>query len=217
MLSRSFHNAKHEVETLGISTEEAIKRHGEWMTAKEENLIRNMEVKTMKKAVRKTDEWNRVRNVTSISYANGIKIEPMKKAPKTAKVSDCKDYKAITAGFKTTYSKYIAVIKEAECCGECDKILHWIEIDKRLTEAEKADLTEKAEARSKEITEASKKRAERVMQYIKNYIDVAKTSSDAQRIAKWLRKDGKITDTERSLLMKRLTERMAVIAMANIA
>lgn len=93
MLSRSFHNAMREVRDLGISTDSAILKHSEWMTDREINLIKRMEEKTMKKAVRRTvgnGNNARIANITSISYANGLNIKSMKKAPK---VSDCKVFK----------------------------------------------------------------------------------------------------------------------------
>lgn len=150
MLTRSYHNARHEVKSLGISTEEAILKHKEWMTDKEVELIRKMEVKTMKKATRRTHGNGnnaRVSNITSISYAKGLNIKSMRKAPK---VSDCKGSKKLTDR-NEVIAKYVEYVNNAKTLDDTAKIYGWTEKEKRIRPSDKAKIRYMLEMKDREI------------------------------------------------------------------
>lgn len=83
MLTRSFHNALCDIRRNGITVEEAITKHGEWMVdGEEEKLMKLFRKSRTTQRTHGTGNNARPSHITSVTAPTGCKIRKLKKSAK---------------------------------------------------------------------------------------------------------------------------------------
>ena len=83
MLTRSFHNALCDIRRNGITVEEAITKHGEWMVdGEEEKLMKMFRKSRTTQRSHGTGNNAKASHITSITVPTGCKIRKLKKSAK---------------------------------------------------------------------------------------------------------------------------------------